>query len=53
MSYYIYAVNNYVCSSIILSVKFAVSCPWPEVDAARVSVNSNWVVQLFAVAAVA
>ena len=31
MSYYIYAVYNYVCSSIILSVKFAVSCPWPEV----------------------
>ena len=31
MSYYIYAVYNYVYSSIILSVKFAVSCPWPEV----------------------
>ena len=31
MSYYIYAVYNYVYSSIIPSVKFAVSCPWPEV----------------------
>ena len=31
MLYNIYAVYNYVCSSIILSVKFAVSYPWPEV----------------------
>ena len=31
MLYNIYAIYNYACSSIILSVKFTVSCPWPEV----------------------
>ena len=55
MSYYIYAVYNYVCSSIILCVKFAVSIVPERKYGAKVTRRYVWgqqlaSLQLFAVA---